>query len=118
MWEQVQRRLAVRFGVEFGWMMEGHMPEEVKDFIELLPRVPRRIELDARMAPRSRFVVYARLSTMRRAEGKIHAAFAPSLEGASMQIFESFLDEQAVRAASIVGQCGRTGDQIARVEHG
>src|SRR3712207_840551 len=97
--------------------MEGHMPEEVKDFIEALSQVPRRIELDARMAPRSRFVVYARLSTMRRADGKIHGAFAPSLEGASMQIFESFLDEQVVRAASIVGPCGRTGDPIARVEH-
>ena len=93
------------------------MREDAKEFMDSLPRSPRRIELDAKAAPRSRFVVYARFSTMRRVDGKIHAAFAPSLEGASMQIFESFLDEQVVRAASIVGPCGRTGDPIARVEH-
>ena len=90
---------------------------EAKALIESLPQVPRRIELDARMAPRSRFVVYARLSTMRRMDGKIHAAFAPSFDGARVQVFESFVDEQAVRAASVVGQCDRTGDRIARVEH-
>ena len=93
------------------------MVEEAKEFIELLPQLPRRIELDARMALRSRFVVYARLSTMRRMDGKIHAAFAPSFDGASMQIFELFVREQAVRAASVIGRCDTTGDRIARLEH-
>jgi hypothetical protein len=93
------------------------MAGEAKNFIESLPQLPRRIELDAKMAPRSRFVVYARLSTMRRMDGKIHAAFAPSFDGARMQIFEPFVPEQAVRAASVVGRCDRTGDQIARLEH-
>ena len=93
------------------------MREEAKDLIDSLPRSPGRIELDAKMAPRSRFVVYARFSTMRRVDGKIYAAFAPSFDGAGVQIFEAFLDEQAVRAASIVGRCDRTGDRIARVEH-
>ncbi len=93
------------------------MREDAKEFIDSLPRSPRRIELDAKAAPRSRFVVYARLSTMRRVDGEIHAAFAPSFGGACVQVFESYLDERAVRAASIVGRCDRTGDQIARVEH-
>ena len=93
------------------------MVEEAKEFIESLPQLPCRIELDARMAPRSRFVVYARLSTMRRMDGKIHAAFAPSFDGARMQVFESSVHEQAVRAASVVGRCDRTGDQITRVEY-
>jgi hypothetical protein len=94
-----------------------YMVGEAKDFIESLPRLPLRIELDAKMAPRSRFVVYARLSTMRRMDGKIHAAFAPSVDGARIQIFESFVHEQAVRAASVIGLCDKTGDRIARVEH-
>ncbi|MBD0274271.1 MAG: hypothetical protein ICV73_20360 [Acetobacteraceae bacterium] len=93
------------------------MREQAKGFIESLPQVPRPIELGAKAAPRSRYVVYARLSTMRRADGKIYAAFAPSFDGACMQIFESFLEEQAVRSASLVGPCGGAGDQIARLEH-
>ena len=61
-------------------------------------------------------MAYARFSTMRRTDGKIHAAFAPSFDGARIQVFESSLDEGAVRTASVVGRCDATGDLIARLE--